>query len=425
MKFDKQTDALTGEIILSGVHKSGVRVYINPKKGFRKSTAMFATAFGSIYTNYKKDGTVYNIPDGTAHFLEHKLFEDEDGDAFEKFSVLGANANAFTSFAATAYHFSAADNFYKNLEVLIKFVQSPYFTEKSIAKEQGIIGQEIKMYDDDPSWRVYFNAIEALYHNNPVKIDIAGTCETIAKIDEKTLYDIYNTYYHPSNMVLFISGDVDEGEIDRICESSFKDADKLPDDCFATFPDEPEDVVKKFVSCKLDISVPMFNIAFKDNDLDISDRERMKKEIVTDILSEMLFARGSKIYKELYDEGLINDSFSTEYSCQKQYAFFCIGGDSEKPNEVYDRVVQYLNSDCILTKDHFEKAKKCIWGDYIGMFDSTNSITYSFALHRLSGIDMLDFASVYDSISFDDVKMRKDRLFDTEKSCLSVVVPEK
>ena len=424
MEFSKKIDAITGEALFCGVHKSGVRVYIMPKEGFRKSTAMFATAYGSIDTTYVKDGEEHNIPDGTAHFLEHKLFEDEDGDAFSKFSVLGANANAFTSFATTAYHFSATDNFLKSLETLIKFVQSPYFTKESIAKEQGIIGQEIKMYDDDPSWRVYFNAIESLYHNNPVKIDIAGTCESISTITKEVLYDIYNMYYHPSNMVLFVAGDVDVCKVGEVCDKSFKDIAPLPEKIRKKVIDEPDSIVRSKVSINLDVSMPMFNIAFKDTDMNLSSLEQLKKEIETDVLIEMLFGKGSKIYKELYNSGLINDTFSTEYSCNSAYAFSCVGGDSKNPDAVYEKILSMLEGDFPGTES-FERAKKCIWGEYIGMFDSTDSIVYSFALHQLAGIDMLDFKRVYDSISYDDVLKRKAKLFCRERSCLSVVMPEK
>jgi len=310
MNYIKRNDAVTGEVVYSGVHKSGVRIFVMPKKGFRKCMAMFATGYGSIDTTYIKDGKELPVPDGTAHFLEHKLFEEENGNVFDRFSMLGANANAFTSFATTAYYFTGTDHFYENLETLISFVQTPYFTDESVAKEQGIIGQEIKMYDDDPGWQVHYQGVEGLYHNHPVKIDIAGTVDTIAKIDAKTLYDIYSMYYHPSNMVLFIAGDVDVDKTFETAEATLKDIPPLPHKIERKLPEEPDAVVKHKTEKQLDVAVPLFQITFKDNDTSLRGKALLKKEILTDMLLELMFGKSSEIYEKLYTAGLINNSFS-------------------------------------------------------------------------------------------------------------------
>ncbi len=423
MNYTKREDAVTGEVVYSGVHKSGVRVYVMPKAGFRKCMAMFATAYGSIDTTYRADGQTKAVPDGTAHFLEHKLFEEENGNVFDRFSMLGANANAFTSFGTTAYYFSSTDHFYENLETLISFVQTPYFTEESIAKEQGIIGQEIKMYEDDPSWQVYYKGIEGLYHNHPVKIDIAGTVETIAQITEKSLYDIYNMYYHPSNMVLFIAGDVDTDKVFSLAEATLRDIAPLPEKIERKLPEEPESVVADKVEKQLDVAVPMFQIAFKDNDTHLRGKELLKKEIVSEMLMELMFGKSSQIYKALYNEGLINKSFSAEYSGHRDYAFATVGADSKQPYAAYDKLMEMLET-AQITEEDFVRAKKCAWGDYIDMFDSTESAVYSFALHQLVGVDMFDFKEVYDTINYDDLCARRKALLRKENSCLSVIVPK-
>ncbi len=423
MHYNLREDAVTGEVLYSGVHKSGARIFVMPKPGFRKCMAMFATGYGSIDTTYKKDGEVLPIPDGTAHFLEHKLFEEENGNVFDRFSMLGANANAFTSFATTAYYFTSTDHFFENLETLISFVQNPYFTDESIAKEQGIIGQEIKMYDDDPGWQVHFRGVEALYHNHPVKIDIAGTVESIAQINERTLYDIYNMYYHPSNMVLFIAGDVVPEQVFIKAEETLKDVGPLPEKIERVLPPEPKSVVKSKTEMKLDVAVPMFQISFKDNDTNVTGKDFLKKEILTDMLLELMFGKSALIYRELYNSGLINNSFSADYSGHRDYAFATVGAESKQPYEAYDKLMSLLESSEITVAD-FERVKKCVWGDYIDLFDSTESVVYSFALHQLIEVDMFDFKEVYDAITFEDLCNRRQVLLRKENSCLSVIMPK-
>lgn len=423
MNYIKKEDAVTGEVVYTGVHESGVRVYVMPKPGFRKCMAMFATAYGSLDTTYIADGEERPVPDGTAHFLEHKLFEEENGNVFDRFSMLGGNANAFTSFGTTAYYFTGTDKFYENLETLISFVQSPYFTEESIAKEQGIIGQEIKMYEDDPSWQVYFKGIEGLYHNHPVKIDIAGTVDTIAEITEKSLYDIYNYYYHPSNMVLYIAGDVDVEKVFETAQATLKTVAPLERPIERKLPEEPKSVTASKVTKTLDVAIPMFQIAFKDNETQVTGKDLLKKELVSEMLMELMFGKSSQIYKALYNAGLVNKSFNFEYSCHRDYAFATVGADSKQPEAAYDKLMELLET-AEITKQDFERAKKCAWGDYIDMFDSTESIVYSFALHQLIGVDMFDFKEVYDSISYDDLCARRRAVFCKENSCLSVILPK-
>ena len=190
--------------------ENGLEVYILPKKGFNKTFATFTTKYGSIDNHFVPLGSeeYIKVPDGIAHFLEHKLFEKEDGDVFQQFSKQGASANAFTSFTRTAYLFSSTSNVELNLDTLMDFVQEPYFSEKTVEKEKGIIGQEITMYDDNPDWRLYYGVIQNLYENHPVRIDIAGTVESISHINKDLLYECYGTFYHPSNMLLFVVGPV-------------------------------------------------------------------------------------------------------------------------------------------------------------------------------------------------------------------------
>lgn len=418
--FTKREDALLGEVLYCGVHESGTRVYIMPKKGYKKCHAMFATRYGSLESEFLKGEKKVKIPDGTAHFLEHKLFEEPDGNVFDKFSVLGASANAFTNFTATAYHFSATSNFYESLAVLINFVQNPYFTKESIDKEQGIIGQEIKMYDDDPNWRVYFNVLGCLYNECYVKYDIAGTVESISEIDKDILYDIYSVFYHPSNMVLYIIGDVDiEKTCAVVCEN-LRLGEPLSEPIRRLYPKEAKEIADSYVCQHLDVAVPLFTLGFKDTDIELRGDALLKKEIEMKILIEILFSRRSPIYKTLYEKGLINDTFDAGYECHEEYAFSCLTGESKNPHEVRSIVYDMLPG-LKIDEAEYERAKKVVWGNYVRLFNSTEAIGYGFALHCLAGMDYFNFRKVYDTVTADDVRRRKQLGFDIKKSALSVV----
>ena len=252
----------TGDSIFVEDHASGLKIMVYPKPGYRSAYAVFGTRYGSVNTRFKADGELVSVPDGIAHFLEHKMFESEEGDAFAKYAKTGASANAFTSFDQTCYLFSCTENFEKSFEILLDLVQSPYFTEQTVQKEQGIIGQEIRMYDDSPDWRVMVNLLNALYHNHPVKIDIAGTVESIAEITAEKLYQCYRAYYNLHNMVLCVAGNVDPGEVVKIADRKLKPVEKVTAE--NVFPQEPDGIVQERVEQRLAVAVPMFQLGFKE-----------------------------------------------------------------------------------------------------------------------------------------------------------------
>ncbi|OMK30336.1 hypothetical protein BER30_002926 [Clostridioides difficile] len=326
--------------------QNGLDVYFMPKRGFMKKYAILATNYGSNDLEFVPIGEdkKIRVNEGIAHFLEHKMFEQPDGgDAFDKFSKLGVNANAFTNFTMTAYLFSATENFYESLEHLIDYVQTPYFTDENVEKEKGIIAQEIKMYNDDPDWNVYFNCLKAMYVNYPARIDIAGTVDSIYKITKEELYKCYNTFYNPGNMALFVVGDLDvEKVIDVTKKSNNYKVDRLSKSIERFYPEEPEGVKEKEVIEKFPISMPMFNIGFKDSNVGLKGKELLRKEIVTDILVGMLFKKGSKLYEDLYMQGLINENFGAGFSSQVDYAFSIIAGDSKEPKKVKEIILDYI-----------------------------------------------------------------------------------
>lgn len=428
MKFTAVENTKIGEKYLYGKHKSGLDVYIIPKKGFSKYYAIYGTRYGSINQTFKSRNMdeFITVPDGVAHFLEHKLFEEPDGtNAFDKFAGTGASSNAFTSFDITAYLFTCTDKFYENLDILLSFVNSPYFTDENVSKEQGIIGQEIKMYDDEPSWRVFFNMLGAMYHNNPVKIDIAGTVESISKITPEVLYTCYKTFYNPSNMVLTLVGDIDEKRIEEYLDKYVKEENNLGE-VDKRYEAEPRERVKEIVEQSLSVSQPLFSIGFKETEPMATGRELYKREIVTSILAELLFGSSSEFYMSLYSEGLIDSSFSSECELKPHYGFSAVSGESSKPREVYSRVLKYIdevkNSDLIKEEDVL-RIKKLFIGRNLRKYNNVENIGNDFISRFMCGINPLEYSDIISEITLDDIKERLSKHFDTSNSVLSIVNP--
>lgn len=423
MEFEKIHNKSLNETLYKGVHKSGLTIYVLPKQGHSKSYASFAARVGSIDNEFIAPGEsgVTKIPDGVAHFLEHKLFEQPDGtNAFDQYSKTGASANAFTSFNTTAYLFSSTDRFYENLEILLDFVGKPHFTDENVAKEQGIIGQEIRMYDDDPNWRVFFNLLCAMYSNHPVKKDIAGTVESIAEINKDILYKCYHSFYNPTNMILFTCGNV---ECEKVAELADKYVTSSPiGEIDRFFPVEPPEINETLIEQKLSVSNPIFMLGFKDSDLGVEGSLMLRKQIVTDILLEMLFGKSSAIYNELYEEGLINESFEIDYSCEKNYAYSCMGGESSNPQEAKNVIIKGIKN-ASLSEDEFGRCKKVMIGRFLRMFNSVERLSNSFVSNIFRGVDIFEYLDICESITIDEARSRMSCHF-TEKACaMSVIRP--
>ncbi|HSQ88068.1 EF-P 5-aminopentanol modification-associated protein YfmH [Romboutsia sp.] len=426
---------ITNDILKEQIYyeklENGLDVYFMPKHGFTKKYAVLATNYGSNELEFIPIGENEKIKvnEGIAHFLEHKMFEQPDGgNAFDKFSKWGASANAFTNFTTTAYLFSATENFYDSLEHLIDYVQTPYFTDENVEKEKGIIEQEIKMYDDDPEWNVYFNCLKALYVNYPVRVDIAGSVESIYKITKEELYKCYNTFYNPGNMALFVVGDL---EVDKVIEVVKKvnhyDVAKLSNEIQKFYPEEPNRVNEKEKVAKFPISMPMFNIAFKDNKVGIRGNQLLRKEIVTEILIDIIFKRGSRLFEDLYMKGLINDNFGGGFSSQVDYGFTIIGGDSKDPKEVKRIILEHIEKykKDGLNKEEFERVKKKKIGNFLKYFDSVNFIANNFISYNFKGINLLDYLDVVKDVTFEEVEERLNSHLKEEYCIISIVEPTK
>lgn len=426
LKFTK--NKATGEELYYGTHSSGLEMYIIPKKGYSKTYAIFGTRYGSVDSEFVVPGETEatKVPDGIAHYLEHKMFDQPDGsNVFDKFSKYGGNANAFTSFNMTAYLFSATSNIEENLETLMDYVQSPYFTKESVEKEQGIIGQEIRMYDDDGKWRLFFNFLDCIYQNHPVKKDIAGTVESISHITPEYLYKCYNTFYNLSNMVIVVIGDIDPVKISKVIENGVKKNEPFSQEIKKLYPIEPDEISKPYAEQTLSVAKPLFMTGFKDVDNSLKGKELLKKSIEMNILLKMLFGKSSKLYKELYEKGLISNSFSFEYTFQPDYAYSSVDGESSEPKTVYNAIIdeiERIHRDG-LSIESFERIKKVIWGEYIRMQNDVEDYAHTFIQMKLMGVDYFEFPEAYSEISFEDIQNRFKNHFVKERSVLSVINP--
>ncbi|QZT32964.1 insulinase family protein [Caldalkalibacillus thermarum TA2.A1] len=389
---------------------NGLEVYVLPKQGFNKTYATFTTKFGSIDNHFiSHTGEEVKVPDGIAHFLEHKMFEEEEGDVFHKFSQYGAQANAFTSFDMTAYLFSCTDHVHKNLTTLLDFVQHPYFTDQNVEKEKGIIEQEIRMYQDNPDWRVYFGFIEALYHRLPVKIDIAGTVDSIRQINKELLYICYETFYHPSNMLLFVVGNVQPDDIfalvkENQAQKSFQPAREIK----RLFEKEPAPVAKKRHEIELNVDMPKISMGYKETNVDLEGKAMLKQELSTHILLEMIISPTSSVYEQLMEEGLIDESFGIDYNLEQKYGFSIIGGNSKDPDKLLERVQEVIAEVQMkgLSKADFERNRKKKIGHFLKALNSPEFIATQFTRYKFNHIDLFDIIPVLESLRFEDIEER-------------------
>ena len=425
--MEKRFDKISAETLYYKKHPSGLSIYIMPRAGYKSSYAIFGTRYGSVDSKFIVPGEdkITQVPDGIAHYLEHKMFDQPDGtNVFDKFSRLGGNANAFTSFNMTAYLFSSTNHFFENLKTLLDYVQSPYFTEESVQKEQGIIGQEIKMYDDNAPWRVFFNLLGCLYQNHPVKLDIAGTVESISHIDHELLYKCYNTFYNLSNMAIFVTGDFDAEEALDVIESGIKRNEPFLEKIERIYPQEPAEIAKSYVEQSISVAQPLFMMGWKDTDVGYGGERLLKKEIEMDILCQMLFSKSTKLYNRLYSEGLINNSFSVEYNPQISYAFTAIEGESPNPKKGFEEILDELDK-TELNREDFNRAKKVCWGDYIRSFNDIEGYAHTFLTECFVDVDYFDYANVFETVTFEDVKSRFKNHFIRQRAALSVINPIK
>lgn len=415
------TNSRTGEKYYQIKHPSGLELRIWPMENFSTTMALFGTKYGSINTIFKtdKENDFAVVPEGIAHFLEHKLFENEDCDTFELYAKTGANANAYTSFDKTVYLFSCSDKYKESLKILLKFVQEPYFTEETVNKEQGIIGQEIKMCNDNPDWKVFFNLLDCLYVSHPVKIDIAGTVESIAQISADLLYRCYHTFYNLNNMVLSIAGKCDVDDVVKIADELLKPSEDISLE--TTFPLEPATINKTEKTEKMAVGIPLFNIGYKCKPL--NGKELAEAEMKANILLALIAGPTSSLYKDMINDGLINSNFDTEVFTGDGY-FACIfGGESKNPQEVKSRIISEIQrvKKEGLDKDNFEVIKKSRYGQLIKSFNNPDSCATLMLNSKFENLNAFEDIEVLAKVTFEQVSSSIDEFLDSDKVAISII----
>lgn len=401
--------------------ENGMNVIIIPKNTTKKKYVIWGVNFGSIDNHFKVDGEEIYIPDGVAHFLEHKMFEQENGkNSLDTLMALGIDANAYTTSDHTAYLFECTDHFYEGLDELMNYVQNPYFTNENVEKEKGIIAQEIRMYDDDPGWQLYMGILDCLYKNNPIKVDIAGTVESISKITPEVLYKCYNTFYALDNMTLVICGDF---EPEKLLEEVKKrlTKNKTYEKIERIYPEKEKTINKKYVEKNMNVSMPIFAIGIKD--VSKMDSEIVKKHIAIEILLNMIIGKSSDLYKKMYNQGLLLEEPSIDYEFSEEYAHIVISGQSNDSEEVYkmfkEEIENYKNNE--LNIDHFERIKKKIYGDYVVEYNSVSEIARMFLTEHMKKISSFDYIEQYKVITKEYVEQVLKEIFNDEYMALAIV----
>jgi predicted Zn-dependent peptidase len=424
VEFNNQLDEKTYVTTL----KNGLEVYICKKEGFKKKIGMFGTKYGSITNDFVDitTGSRIVVPEGIAHFLEHKLFEKKDKNMLDVFSSKGISANAYTSFDHTVYYFETITKFYESIELLIKLVREPFFTDENVSKEQGIIAQEIMMYDDEAEYKVFFNMLKAMYKVLPVRMDIAGTVETISKINKEFLYTCYNTFYNPKNMFFVVIGDVDIEETIKNIEDGIKKYDKnygikennVKIEKF--YKDEPKEVFKKNIDTKMDIYLEQISIGYK---LDVVEKEEnLKRKIVSGLINDMFFSKITKFYEDQYNTGVISDEVHFDYEGNDLYSYIDVSGGSLKIDVLKENILKYIDEikESKIDEELFELVKNNKIGRTIFKSDNLNSSYRRIIDSIIDKTKIYEEIKILESIKKEDLKNFLN-LISTKNQVISII----
>lgn len=421
----KHTYEQIGEILYEQRLENGLGVFVFPKPEFGKYYAFFATRYGGMDTRFQENSQWLDTPMGIAHYLEHKMFDTPDGgNALQKLSATGASPNAFTSTAITGYHFECTDQFWENLRTLLEFVSVPYFTKESVEKEQGIIGQEIRMIEDQPGWQAYHLLLEALYHHHPVRNSVAGSVESIAQITAETLYQCHDAFYTPANMVLCVAGDVDPERVCALAREILPSQAKqeIPRDCGA---EEPRTVCRQENSRRMAVSAPLLQIGIKGTAAKDGPAQ-LKQRLLGELACEALAGSSSPLYHRLYEEGRINSSFYLGYMEYPGCAFLVAGGESKDPEAVRDAI---LAEGARITQEGldeglFQRLKKALYGAYVQGLNSFSNLCVEQAKGYFSDQDPWSFPAIYEAMEKKDVEAFLSSWVKPDQTALVVIYPE-
>ena len=408
--------------------ENGLTIMIIPKHETTKKYIMWATNYGSLDNKFIAPGEteITEVPNGVAHYLEHKMFEQENGkNSLDTLTELGVEANAYTTTNHTAYLFECTDNFYPALDELMDYVQHPYFTDQNVEKEKGIISQEIMMYDDYPEWAVYMDAIKNMYEKHPITIDIAGTVESIKEINKEVLYKCYNTFYNLSNMVMCIVGDFEPEELLEEIKKRIVKKDKNLGEIKRILEEEPKKIAKKESEKQMEVSQSLFVIGIKDVEFEKqqSEEELIKKHIAIEILLNMIIGKSSDLFKKLYEDGLLMSELALEYEFEKTYAHIMITGQSQNPKAILKAIEEKINKmkKDGLDREHFERIKNMIYGGYIKEFNNVSNIARMFISDYFKGINSFNYLEYFDTVSIEYTQNILREVFKEENTVISIV----
>ena len=402
---------------------SGLTVIVRPMPGYSSTHVIFATRFGSIDRDFRLDGKEVHLPAGVAHFLEHKMFEDQDGDAFAKYAKTGANANAFTSFDRTCYLFTATQQLDESLDVLLGMVTHPYFTEQTIAKEQGIIGQEIKMYDDSPDWRLITGLFECLYHSHPIRSDIAGTVESIAELTPELLYACTDAFYRPGNMVLSVAGNITLDQAVEACRRNGVYDAVDPPQVETIFPQEADTVQHKETTFTMPVNKPCFALGYKEAAINRGDT---RMEVIADLLPDLICGGLTNLYRKLYDESLVNPEFSGDYLSTEGACIIAFTGESETPREVAQMVrdeIARLRQNGV-DPELFTLVKNQMYGEMLADVENVDDAAEEMGMAFLKGRTLADEIEALATLTVDDVNKALQTMLLEENSAYIQIDPK-
>ena len=421
--METRTYPALGEQVIWQTLPNGLPIAIVPRPGFTKKLCYFVTDFGAIHTDFTMDGKAYRAPGGIAHYLEHKLFDLPGRDVTAEFAALGAIPNAFTSYDVTAYYFSCTENFDKCLDLLLEFVSTPYFTDETVQKEQGIIGQEIDMNRDNPDTQIFEMLMESMYENHPIRVPILGRRETIAQITPENLTACHKAFYRPDNMLLCVVGDVDPEEVRKIAEERLGNPKNPPVERVRRW-EETMTCKTAYVEKTMDVAMPMFHLGFKCEPWEPGE-EATRRELTAELAAEALFGESSTLYQSLYEQGLIDTSFGGGFETIDGMALFTASGDSNDPKAVVEAILRRAKeiAEKGLVEADFLRMKRSALGRRIRSLDSFDATCYRICAYYLSGFDYFRFPAIYRDITAEDVCRFLESSITQERMSLAVIYP--
>ncbi len=423
MKYEKIKSERLGEHYYVIKEKNIPDIYFFPKE-LSNIYALCAIKCGSLDNEIIVDGVRFNFPEGTAHFLEHKMFEGSgEVDIYEQFAKYGADANAYTSYDRTVYYFSCTENFAENLQILLDMVFFPKFTSQGVEKEKGIIAQEIIERNDSPEDICFFQLLKTLYKNNPIRNNIGGTVESINKVTFDILREYYNIFYHPENTAVIVCGNVN---VECICDIVTQFASHAPYRFIERItPKETDNIVSKRVESSMHTSIPLFCIGYRYDEI-VCDAEQLRRyDICLSILELMLFSTSGELYNMLYDSQMITSAFSDWHICDERVFMMAINGYAENPDEVCQYIMSYLKKQLSngFSNDDFERCKRIVLADYITHFDSTEEIASSLITDAFDGVNVFDDGDIVQKISLEEITVFARKFFNEDRAAISIITP--